>query len=333
MTLYAFWKPAHTHSYTATVTNPTCTAQGYTTYSCSCGESYKDSYTNALGHSYQMKVTKEATETAESIRTYTCSRCNDKYTESIPKLTHAHNYTAAVTAPTCTAQGYTTYSCSCGDSYQDNFTPAGAHSYSCQITRTATANSPGQKTYTCSVCGAQYTEEYFAETSALPFTDVPANAYYRDAVAWAYNNNVTLGTTATGFSPGKTCTRAQVVTFLWRAMGEPTPRSTKNSFTDVKAGSYYDNAIRWAVEQGITTGTTADTFSPNKTCSNAHILVFLWRCLGKPMNTGSSLWYQDALSWANSAALLNSTSAFSNVNGGCPRSDVVTFLYRAVANR
>ena len=326
-------KQTHTnHNYISTITAPTCTAQGYTTHTCSCGESYKDSYTSALGHSYTSVITKTSTENAEGVRTYTCSRCGHSYTESTPKQIHTdHTYITAITAPTCTAQGYTTYTCTvCGDSYQDDFTPTVAHNYTVEITRTATASLAGLKTYTCTVCSAQYTEEYRADMPALPFNDVPNSAYYHSAVVWAYNNNVTLGTSATTFSPSSTCTRAQVVTFLWRAMGEPAPRTTKNSFADVQAGSYYYDAVLWAVEQGITTGTAATQFSPDDTCSNAHILTFLWRCMGKPMDNGSSLWYQDALSWASSSALLADTSAFANVDGDCPRSDVVTFLYRSV---
>ena len=118
------------HSYTAKVTAPTCTAQGYTTHTCgNCGDSYKDTYKDATGHSYTSKVTTAATCTADGVRTYTCSKCSHSYTEAIAKL--GHKYSSVVTAPTCTAQGYTTYTCStCGDSYKGNYVDAKGHSYS-----------------------------------------------------------------------------------------------------------------------------------------------------------------------------------------------------------
>ena len=97
----------------------------------------------------------------------------------------------------------------------------------------------------------------------VTFTDVPANAYYADAVTWTVRNGVTKGTTETTFSPNASCTRAQAVTFLWRAAGSPEPASTRNPFTDVKSDAYYYKAVLWALEKGITVGTTATTFSPN----------------------------------------------------------------------
>lgn len=163
------------------------------------------------------------------------------------------------------------------------------------------------------------------------FTDVSPNAYYYDAVMWALTNNVTDGTSATTFSPDTTCTRAQVVTFLWRAMGRPAPSSTNNPFEDVKAGQYYTDAVLWAIEKGITNGTSYTTFSPNDTCTNAQILTFIWRCLGEQGKTGTGTWYEDALNWATRESLLRDTGATTSVNGQCPRRDVVTFLYRALA--
>ena len=114
------------------------------------------------------------------------------------------------------------------------------------------------------------------ETRAL-FTDVQPGAYYYDAVAWAVEQGITAGTTATTFSPDASCTRAQTVTFLWRAAGSPAPQSTENPFTDVRAGAYYYSAVLWAVEQGMTTGTTATTFSPGSSCTRAQIVTFLYR--------------------------------------------------------
>lgn len=118
--------------------------------------------------------------------------------------------------------------------------------------------------------------------SSNPFTDVPADAYYHDAVLWALDKNVTTGTSKTTFSPSATCTRGQVVTFLWRAMGCPEPASTENPFTDVTESDYFYKAVLWAVEKGVTNGTTDTTFGPNGTCTSAHVVTFLWRANGKP---------------------------------------------------
>lgn len=145
------------HSYKTTVTAPTCTAKGYTTYKCSaCGDSYKADYTNAKGHSYSSKVTKEATCTAEGTKTFTCS-CGSSYTEKIAKA--AHKYVDTVTKPTCTKGGYTTHKCSvCGNSYTDAKKAATGHSYTSKVTTEATCEKDGVKTYTCSKCGDKYTE-------------------------------------------------------------------------------------------------------------------------------------------------------------------------------
>ena len=110
----------------------------------------------------------------------------------------------------------------------------------------------------------------------MPFTDVAAGAYYHDAVLWAVENGITSGTSATTFGPNSTCTRAQIVTFLWRAQGTPAAYGL-NPFTDVAAAAYYGNPVLWAVENGITSGTSATTFSPNANCTRAQIVTFLYR--------------------------------------------------------
>ena len=113
------------------------------------------------------------------------------------------------------------------------------------------------------------------------FVDVPSGSYYEEAVNWAVENGITKGTDATHFSPNGICTRAQAVTFLWRAAGSPAAKSGAMPFTDVKAGSYYETAVLWAVENGITKGTTATTFSPEQNCSRAQIVTFIWRALAE----------------------------------------------------
>ena len=123
------------------------------------------------------------------------------------------------------------------------------------------------------------------QTTDLPFTDIPSGDFYYDAVKWAYENKVASGMTTTTFGPNSTTTRGQVVTFLWRAMGSPEPETKSNPFKDVKSSNYYYKAVLWAVENGITSGTTPNKFSPDSNCTNAHILAFIYRLLGEPGKT------------------------------------------------
>ena len=171
------------------------------------------------------------------------------------------------------------------------------------------------------------------------FLDVPSGSYYSDAVAWAVENSVAFGTGAMKFSPEQGCTRAQIVTFLWRAAGQPKPVSVSNRFRDVSENSYYYDAVLWAVENGITTGDSADTFSPEKVCTRAQAVTFQWRAAGKPSASGSSFhdvspaaYYADAVRWAvaNGIAYGTGGNRFSP-NAACTRAQIVTFLYRDLA--
>lgn len=170
------------------------------------------------------------------------------------------------------------------------------------------------------------------------FPDVPADAYYADAVAWAVSKGITTGTGDGNFSPAAPCTRAQVVTFLWRAAGSPAPTSTA-SFADVPADAYYRDAVLWAVETGITNGTGADAFSPNATVDRAQTVTFLYRYAGSPAASGggfddvdSGSYYADAVAWAVSQEITNGTSptTFAPASN-CTRGQTVTLLFRAFA--
>ena len=178
---------------------------------------------------------------------------------------------------------------------------------------------------------------YFTD-GAAQFTDVPANAYYAGAVSWAVANGITDGTGTGTFSPDAQCTRAEVVTFLWRAMGSPEP-SGDNSFTDVPADSYYSKAVQWAMEEGITSGTGADTFSPDAVCTRAEVVTFLMRALDG-QGAGSAgfsdvpagSYYSEAVAWAVANGTTEGTSATTfSPDAQCTRAQIVTFLYRAVA--
>ena len=200
----------------------------------------------------------------------------------------------------------------------------------------------GDGKYTFKMPASKITvEATFAEISTEPetpvFTDVPTSAYYYDAVLWAVENGVTEGTSATTFSPDMSCTRAQMVTFLWRAAGSPEPVTTTNPFTDVNSGVYYYDAVLWAVEQGITSGTSATTFAPDATCTRAQTVTFLYRAAGSPAVSGGSFsdvsadaYYADAVAWAVSEGVTVGTSDTTfSPDMNCTRAQIVTFMYRA----
>ena len=408
--------PAEGHDYVDTVTPPTCTEQGYTTHVCRvCGDTYVDTYVRAAGHNWgPWTVVTPATETEEgterrvcltdpahyeerpipvtahvhsteeikgsdatcttdgSITYYVCtgcgryfsdpegnteiniedtvitayghnfgewatavpatctasgteervcSRCGEKETRNIGAT--GHNYKESVTAPTGTEQGFTTHTCSkCGDSYVDTYTAALGHDF----------GSDG-KAATCSRCGAKN-----PHAPAITFKDVPSDAFYAIPVAWAVAKGVTSGTSPTTFSPDQGCTRGQVVTFLWRAAGTPEPTNKNNPFRDVNSGDYYYKAVLWAVEMGITAGTSKNTFSPNATCTRGQIVTFLWRAEREPApksttnpfsDVGTGDYYYKAVLWAVEKEItLGTDKTHFSPLGTCTRGQVVTFLYR-----
>lgn len=175
----------------------------------------------------------------------------------------------------------------------------------------------------------------------MNFVDVKTSDYFYDSVKWAVTKNITRGTSATTFSPNNTCTRAEIVTFLWRAAGSPTPTITRNPFTDVKysVGSDFYNAILWASQNGIAAGTSTTTFAPNDNCTRAQIVTFLWRYAKKPLgyytnpfndvNKTEYAAYYDAILWAAGKGIATgNTPKTFNPDGTCTRAEAVTFLYR-----
>ena len=176
----------------------------------------------------------------------------------------------------------------------------------------------------------------FVKTAPTSFVDVPANAYFADAVKWAVDKGITNGLPDTMFGPYASCTRAQIVTFLWRAAGSPEPKAM-SSFTDVPASAYYAKAVEWAVENGITNGMTETTFAPDATCTRGQSVTFLHRAL-KGTASGSAnftdvksdAFYADAINWAVANNVTNGTSNTTfSPNADCTRAEIVTFLYRA----
>ncbi len=247
-----------------------------------------------------------------------CDECGDAYGEL-----GEHRYDSVVTAPTCTKGGYTTHTCSaCKDSYKDSETSKTGHIIEYGV---------------CKLCKGRFSN---------PFYDVNGSDWYYSAVMWAYYNSplITTGTDETHFSPAEQCTRAQVVTFLWRAAGIPEPTGSGKLFSDVpntNQFSPYYKAIQWAVEQGITKGTgNGSTFSPNDPVTRAQFVTFLWRYAGEPSpkNLSSNFndidanqFYYKAVLWAAENGITEGYGSPSLFAPGatCKRSEVVTFLFRA----
>lgn len=192
----------------------------------------------------------------------------------------------------------------------------------------------------CKVCLQQtdYEEITLIQTEN-PFTDVEKDDYFYNSVLWAVENKVTAGTSATTFSPDKVCTRAEVVTMLWRAAGSPAPLSVNVPFTDVPANAYYRDAVLWAVDYGVTAGTTASTFSPDELCTRAQVMTMLWRAKESPLPDGNKEAFLDVdkddyfflpVVWAVENEITGGAGFFLfSPDAPCSRGQIVTFLYKA----
>ena len=320
---------SHEHSYTAVVTEPTCTEQGYTTYTCECGDSYIADYTDALGHT-EGEAVKENEKAADCVNDGSydsvvyCTVCGEELsreTVTIPATGHTEEIIPAVEA-TCTETGLTEgVKCAvCGEILvEQEVVPALGHDW---------------KGTGCTRCDA---------TRENPFVDVPEDAFYIDPVLWAVEKGITTGVDDTHFNPFGRCDRASVVTFLWRAAGSPEPTTTENPFVDVNEAHFYYKAVLWAVEEGITNGTSATTFAPFAKCTRAQVVTFLYRALGEPEVastesgftdvTDPKLYFYAPVLWAVENGITNGVGDGSfGINRTCDRAQVVTFLYRAYEN-
>ena len=260
--------PAHTHSYKATVTDPTCTEQGYTTYTCTqCGVSYTDTPTAALGHTWNSgKLTQEMTDEQDGIVTYTCTICGDTKTTILPAggspFVDVQKESRYYYAPVLWAV----------ESGITNGTNAFTFSPDADCTREQVV------TFLWRAAGSPEPTITGEDTG---FTDLPksTSGYYK-AILWGYETGIVKGTSSTTFGYKKTVTRAQFVTFLWRFAGQPEPTITGSDtpFEDLpKSTSGYYKAILWAYENGVTTGDGATTFKPNKVCTRGQVVTFLYR--------------------------------------------------------
>ena len=346
---------AHEHSYTAVVTAPTCTEKGYTTHTCACGDSYVDTYTNALGHAWDNgKVTKEPTETETGVKTFTCTRCGETRTETMPVIPHVHSYTAVVTAPTCTEKGYTTHTCACGDSYVDTYVDALGHAWdSGTVTKQPTATETGVRTYTCTRCSATKTETIPATGSVdvtQMFTDVTKNWAY-PGIQYCVTHGIMGGMGDGTFAPTGTTTRAQIVQILYNLEGTPAVSGT-TPFTDLTA-NWYKPAILWAYQNNVVAGTSPTTFDPDQPVTREQIAVILMQYMfhvlkmertwtpadlsAFPDGANVSSWAKEAMQDAVALGLINGTKApdgkvFLDPQGSATRQQVATILMNFCQN-
>ena len=345
----------HQHSYTSVISEPTCTKRGYTTHTCACGDSYVDTYTDALGHAWdEGKVTKPATEAEDGVKTFTCTRCGETKTETIPKLTHEHSYKAVVTAPTCTAKGYTTHTCSCGDSYVDTYVDALGHAWdSGTVTKQPTATETGIRTYACTRCSATKTETIPATGSVdvtQMFTDVTKNWAY-PGIQYCVTHGIMGGMGDGTFAPTGTTTRAQIVQILYNLEGTPAVSGT-TPFADLTA-NWYKPAILWAYQNNVVAGTSPTTFAPDQPVTREQIAVILTQYmfhvlkmertwtpadLSKfPDGAQVSGWAKEAMQDAVALGLINGTKASDGVvyldpQGSAARQQVATILMNFCQN-
>ena len=299
------------------------------------------------------KVTKEPTETETGVKTFTCTRCGETKTETIPKLTHEHSYDAVVTAPTCTAKGYTTHTCACGDSYVDTYVDALGHAWdNGKVTKEPTETETGVKAFTCTRCGETKTETIPATGSVdvtKMFTDV-SHSWADDGIQYCVTHQLMSGIGNDLFGPKLTTTRAQIVQILYNLEGEPKV-SGKTPFTDL-TNDWYQDAVLWAYQTGVVAGTSSTTFEPDLPVTREQIAVILMEYVTRVLklertwtpadlstfpDAGSvSDWAKDAMADAVALGLISGASnggqTYLEPQGSATREQVATILMEFCKN-
>ena len=323
-----------------------------------CGAEYGNTNPNHHGDKLKHVVAKDATTSEEgNIEYWYCKACEKYFSDAdaknvitqaqtvIPKRqSSGSNYSYYTIKATAGAGGSISPSgnVSVREGRDQTFTITPDKDYAVANVKIDGKSIGAVKSYTFENVRRTHTiEVIFMKANGNPqtgvFVDVATGSYYEDAVDWAVENGITQGTDDTHFSPDGICTRAQAVTFLWRAAGSPKPETRTMPFTDVPAGSYYYDAVLWAVENGITKGTSNTTFSPNMTCSRAQIVAFLWRSEKSPAvgtanpfaDVKSTAYYAGAVLWAVKEDITKGTTNTTfSPDADCTRAQIVTFLWR-----
>ena len=316
---------SHTHSYKDVVTAPTCTEKGYTTHTCACGNSYVDTYVDALGHAWDNgKVTKEPTETETGVKTFTCTRCGETKTETIPKLTHEHNYKAVVTAPTCTEKGYTTHTCACGDSYVDTYTDPLGHDLKDDAAVAATCTTAGTTAGKhCTRCDYKEGMETIAALGH----------------AWDEGKVTKEATETTQGSMTYTCTRCPATK---RDILPASGLVATAVYNDVKNDtSWFYPGVQYCLSYGLMSGMGNGSFAPGEYTTRAQAAQILYNLHGNPEVSGGTpftdvpegAWYQKAVTWAHSVGIVNGVTATTfSPNANITRQDFVLMLMRYLNN-
>ena len=323
-----------------------------------CGAEYGDTNPNHHGDKLKHVVAKDATTSEEgNIEYWYCEACEKYFSDAgaknkitqaqtvIPKRqSSGSNYSYYTIKATAGTGGSISPSgnVSVREGRDQTFTITPDKGYAVANVKIDGKSIGAVKSYTFENVRRTHTiEVIFMKANGNPqtgvFVDVATGSYYEDAVDWAVENGITNGVSANRFDPNGVCTRAQAVTFLWRAAGSPAPRSRTMPFTDVPVGSYYYDAVLWAVENGITKGTSDTTFSPNMTCSRAQIVAFLWRSEKSPAagsrnpfaDVKSTAYYAGAVLWAVREDITKGTTNTTfSPDADCTRAQIVTFLWR-----
>ncbi len=341
----------------------TCTRPGYTggTHCFSCGKTLSaPTQTAALGHDWVVSTMGENNPPQYlGLTCHYCRRCEITWYEQAAGLhTHDYSYHTAVVAPTCTEQGYTTHTCACGDSYVDSYVDALSHAWgSGVVTKQPTETEKGEKTYTCTRCGATKTESIpatggqtdqpcdgGADCPSKRFVDVGAKDWFHEAVDFAVERGLFGGMSPNTFEPNAPMTRAMLVTVLWRYEGEP--KAPDNTFSDVKAGTWYSDAVSWASANGVVNGVGSNKFDPEGNITREQMATILYRyCSGKGIDTSKqgslsgfpdvgkvSSYAKTALQWTVAEGIIGGSDGKLLPQGNATRAQVATILMRFIRN-
>ena len=308
-----------------TATAPTCTEKGYTTHTCACGDSYVDTYVDALDHAWdEGKVTKEPTETETGVKPFTCTRCGETRTETIPVLPHAHSYKAVVTAPTCTEKGYTTHTCACGDSYVDTYTDPLGHDLKDDAAVAATCTTAGTTAGKhCTRCDYKEGMETIAALGH----------------AWDEGKVTKEATETTQGSMTYTCTRCPATK---RDILPASGLVATAAYNDVKNDtSWFYPGVQYCLSYGLMSGMGNGSFAPGEYTTRAQVAQILYNLHGNPEVSGGTpftdvpegAWYQKAVTWAHSVGIVNGVTATTfSPNANITRQDFVLMLMRYLNN-